>query len=487
MQLEVGQTYGGKYRIVRQLGAGSMGAVYEGENTFIHRRVAIKTLHPSLAEKKEVVERFEREAQAAGRIGSQHIVEVLDLGELEGGARYLVMEFLEGATLDGRIRASGRLQPHAAAMVVEQLLDGLEAAHAAGIIHRDLKPANVFLCAPKAAGAPEFVKILDFGVSKFSALDEEMSMTRTGMVLGTPYYMSPEQAKGTKELDGRSDLYAVGVILYEAITGQLPFAAETFNELLFRIVLESPPPAETYVPDLDPEFAAIIRRAMAREPGERFQTAADFRSTLATWREQHDPAKATVAPPQARPRDDDQAATRMYIPPTALPALRMGEPVGSQPAWAAPPPPRSLWAYAGAGLGLGVLVGGLMFLFVGTPSSDARPATGATSGSTAGPAAVIAAGSHAVDKAPADAPQKPAVSDAPVASLDPTSDPVAAPTDTPPPPKSKGKASGKTPPAPKAPSTKPPPPPAAAAPPPPATTAPPPRTPRPGRTVGSEL
>ncbi len=281
MDLALGQVYGEKYRISRLLGQGSMGAVYEGENIRIHRKVAIKTLHQGMAEKGDTLARFEREAQAAGRIGSKHICEVLDMGDLPDGSRYMVMEHLEGVTLAQHIRSSGRLKPTEASPIVQQLLDGLGAAHAAQIIHRDLKPANVFLL--RQPGRDDFVKILDFGVSKFSVLSEEMSMTRTGAVLGTPYYMSPEQAKGARGTDARSDLYAVGVILYECITGQVPFSAETFNELLFRIVLESPPPAESFVPDLPPEFAALIRKSMAREPADRFQTAEEFKKALADW------------------------------------------------------------------------------------------------------------------------------------------------------------------------------------------------------------
>ena len=281
MDLAVGQIYGEKYRIVRLLGQGSMGAVYEGENVRIRRKVAIKTLHAGVAEKGDTLQRFEREAQAAGRIGSKHIVEVLDMGDLPDGSRFMVMEHLEGTTLAQHIKSNGRVRPLEASAILQQLLEGLGAAHAAGIIHRDLKPANVFLV--RQAGRPDFVKILDFGVSKFSVLSEEMSMTRTGAVLGTPYYMSPEQAKGARGTDARSDLYAVGVILYECITGQVPFSAETFNELLFRIVLESPPPAESFVPDLSPELAAIIRKSMAREPGDRFQTAQELKQALADW------------------------------------------------------------------------------------------------------------------------------------------------------------------------------------------------------------
>jgi tRNA A-37 threonylcarbamoyl transferase component Bud32 len=341
--LAPGQVYGGKYRIKRELGSGSMGAVYEAENVLIHRRVAIKALHPGIAARKDIVDRFEREAQAAGRIGSDHIVEVVDLGELPDGTRYLVMEYLDGTTLEGRVRAKGRLAAPEAAGYVAQLLEGLEAAHAAGIIHRDLKPANVWLC-PQKSG-PEYVKILDFGVSKFSALNtEEMSMTRTGMVLGTPYYMSPEQAKGNKDMDHRSDLYSVGVILYECITGQLPFAAETFNELLFRIVLESPPPAETYVPDLDPEFAAIIRKAMHREPEGRFASASEFRQALEGWLARQVSGGLGAHTMVMNPELADGGATLMFagrapgpLPPRAEPAPALaGSAASSASALSAP-------------------------------------------------------------------------------------------------------------------------------------------------------
>ena len=281
MLLEDGKIYAGRYRVVRKLGDGAMGAVYEAENVLIRRHVAIKVLHPHVAERADALRRFEREAQAAGRIGSPHIVEVLDMGELEGGARFLVMELLEGTTLAQRIREAGRLSAEEAASLVLQLLAGLSAAHAADIVHRDLKPANVFL-AQSGAGA-EFVKILDFGVSKFAAAGDDMAATGGGLVLGTPFYMSPEQAKGTRHIDHRSDLYAVGVILYECVTGKVPFEAETLNELIFRIVLEAPPPVESIVPDLDPAFVAILRKAMAREVGDRFQTAREMHDALAHW------------------------------------------------------------------------------------------------------------------------------------------------------------------------------------------------------------
>ncbi|MEZ4443698.1 MAG: serine/threonine-protein kinase [Polyangiaceae bacterium] len=281
MGLQPGEILDGKYRIVRLVGEGGMGAVYEGENTRIKRTVAIKVLHASVAEKTDVVQRFEREAQAAGRIGSEHIVEVLDLGNLPSGERFMVMEFLEGEDLTARIKRLKRLTPQQAVPILVQVLEGLAAAHDAGIIHRDLKPDNIFILRNKA-GRADFVKILDFGVSKFSALDSDMSMTKTGAVMGTPYYMSPEQAKGGK-IDARSDLYAVGVVLYQAITGRVPFNASSFNELLFKIALEQPDPIASIVPDCPASFIAIVDKAMAREADQRFSTARDFQQALAVW------------------------------------------------------------------------------------------------------------------------------------------------------------------------------------------------------------
>jgi serine/threonine-protein kinase len=350
MHLSPGQIYGDGYRIVRLLGEGSMGAVYEAENPRIHRRVALKTLHAALSMRPDVVQRFEREAQAAGRIGSPHIVEVLDVGELPDRSRFLVMEMLDGTTLAERIRARGRLHAAEAAPIVHELLSALAAAHHAGIVHRDLKPANVFLMR-QHAGRADFVKLLDFGVSKFDVLGQDASMTRTGAVLGTPYYMSPEQAKGSREVDARSDLYAAGVILYECVTGQVPFFAETFNELIFKIVLEAPLPAESFVPDLDPHFAAILRRAMARDAGERFQSALEFQHALGQWL-MRSPA-APMPPVEMGPAGQPWSASPLgpggtmmldqapQLPPAApmhpaAPPMAYGPPPGAQPAVSIP-------------------------------------------------------------------------------------------------------------------------------------------------------
>ncbi len=294
MPLVVGEIIEGKYRIVRPIGEGGMGMVYEGENTRIKRRVAIKVLHASVAEKADVVQRFEREAQAAGRIGSDHIVEVLDLGNLPSGERFMVMEYLDGEDLTRRIKSNGRLTPAQCVPLLDQILEGLGAAHDAGIVHRDLKPDNIYILA-KSAGRMDFVKLLDFGVSKFSSLDSEMSMTRTGAVMGTPYYMAPEQAKGGK-VDQRSDLYSVGVVVYQMASGRVPFTAGSFNELLFKIVLEAPEPLTEVVPGLEPAFAALVAKAMHREPEQRFQSAGEFQAELRAFMAAAGLAPATAVP-----------------------------------------------------------------------------------------------------------------------------------------------------------------------------------------------
>ncbi len=366
--LEQGQIIDDKYRIVGLIGVGGMGAVYEGENERIQRRVAIKVLHADTALNSQAVERFEREAQAAGRIGSDHILEVIDLGKLPNGDHYMVMEFLDGETLGARIKRLGGLSPQQTVPIIRQSLLGLRAAHAAGIVHRDLKPENIFVCKEKA-GQHDFVKIIDFGVSKFSRLGTDMSMTRTGAVMGTPYYMSPEQARGSRDLDQRSDLYSMGVILYESVAGHVPFDAETFNELLFKIVLSEPPPLRQVKPDVDPAFESITLKAMARDAAHRFQTADDFVAALDRWMTQ---GTAVTIPPEVGvgvPGIGGTALMPQVPEPAAVPVIEapippdFTGPAATGGAWANTQPANgsskkgALIAVA-AGVALVVLIGG---------------------------------------------------------------------------------------------------------------------------------
>jgi serine/threonine protein kinase len=232
-----------------------------------------------VTDKADVVQRFEREAQAAGRIGSAHIVEVLDLGSLASGERFMVMEYLDGESLGARIKKRERIPPHEFMPILHALLEGLASAHEARIIHRDLKPDNVYLV--NAKNQPDFVKILDFGVSKFTALENDLGKTSTGMIMGTPYYMSPEQVRA-ETLDARSDIYSVGVMVYFAVTGRLPFKATKFTELAIKITTMPADPPESIVP-LDPQIAAIISKAMHRDRDMRFQTAREFQAAVEQW------------------------------------------------------------------------------------------------------------------------------------------------------------------------------------------------------------
>jgi serine/threonine-protein kinase len=284
MLLETGQVVDGKYRITRLIGTGGMGAVYEGENILIRRRVAIKVLHADSSTNTDVIRRFEREAQAAGEIGNDHILEVLDLGSLENGDRFMVMEYLDGETLSARIERLGRLTPQQIAPIAQQFLTALVSAHAAGIIHRDLKPENIFILRSKA-GRADFVKLIDFGISKFSRpfKEGEHRMTRANAVLGTPCYMSPEQARGAAETDVRSDIYSCGVILFESVTGRLPFEGDSFNDLMFKIALSDAPSPTAYLPSLDPGFAWIISHALERDPSVRFASAQEFVNAIEAW------------------------------------------------------------------------------------------------------------------------------------------------------------------------------------------------------------
>ena len=275
----IGRIIAQRYKVVGLLGEGGMGAVYVAEHTLIGRKVALKRLHPELASDAKAVARFMREARAAAATGHENIVEILDLGDAEDGAPFLVMEYLKGKSLATTLRREGRLAPSRACHIVGQVLAALNAVHKQHIVHRDLKPDNIFLT--RRSGRADYVKVLDFGISKMKRDDDDaMDLTRTGVMLGTPFYMSPEQARGKKDLDHRVDLYAAGVILYECLSGRLPFDGQNYHALLQAILAGTPPPVTTLVPDLDPGLGAIVSRAIARSADERYQSAREMLTAL---------------------------------------------------------------------------------------------------------------------------------------------------------------------------------------------------------------
>jgi len=271
----------GKYTLVRLLGVGGMGRVYEGVHGSIGKRAALKFIDRESVT-PEAVQRFQREAQAAGAIESAHIVEVHDVGETDDGRPFIVMELLRGEDLGHRLRRLGRLDVPEALRVVGQLLRGLARAHDAGIVHRDLKPDNVFLV--DRDDDPSFVKILDFGVSKIQRRGDPTTktITREGVVLGTPIYMSPEQAQALPDVDPRADLWSVGAILYECLTGRPPFSGATYEQVIVTICTRDAEDVRALNPAVPAGIAQVIARALTRERDERFASAREMLDALVT-------------------------------------------------------------------------------------------------------------------------------------------------------------------------------------------------------------
>ncbi len=270
-----------KYRICRLIGEGGMSAIYEAEHLALDRYVALKVLHPALADDPEAIARLSHEAQVVSTIGHPNICEIFDLGRTADGSPYLVMERLIGESLAERIEHFGPLSFGELAPMLVQILDALEAAHGKGILHRDLKPENVFIVESRSTGRST-AKLLDFGISKTIGYDfvDQPRLTHTGMVMGTPYYMAPEQARGDSGLDQRVDLWAVGVILYEALTGRRPFVATNYNALLVRILTSRPRPVQKLIPSIQESIASLVDKGLSKLREDRFQTAGEFREAV---------------------------------------------------------------------------------------------------------------------------------------------------------------------------------------------------------------
>lgn len=271
----VGAILGGTYRLTRVLGRGGMGRLYEAEHTRIGRAFAIKVLHESHADKPDAVRRFEREASALSRIRSEHVLDIVDVLRTSDGRMAIVTALLEGEDLQRRLDRRERLPLDLAIDLTVQLCRGLAAAHAARVIHRDLKPSNLFL--ESTADGRIALKILDFGVAKLASEDD---MTRTGVVLGTPAYMAPEQARGSAHADPRSDIYAAGAVLYRMLTGRMPYEESEPGTTLARLLASAPPSPRTHSSEIPLAIEIVIQQAMARDPAERPQHALDLARAL---------------------------------------------------------------------------------------------------------------------------------------------------------------------------------------------------------------
>lgn len=398
----------GKYRIERVLGAGGMGVVTEATHLTVGRPVALKLLSlsetplqrlaPELASasvsaSREAVARFQREARAAGAIETEHVVQVLDAGaDDETGIPYVAMERLRGEPLDVVLARTAPLAPAAALRITAQACRGLVRAHQAGVIHRDIKPGNLFVS--EREDGERIVKILDFGIAKMVADAHDDDLTATGGILGSPRYMAPEQIKGLKGLDGRVDLWSLGVVLYEALSGIPPHAADTTGQLLLAICTEPARPLQDVAPWVQPDVATCVHRALSLDPTTRWPDAEAMLTALTELVDDLRLVAATIAPVSAKARAiaaPTMAALAQDDATTILPAHR-GKPIAAEPYAEAsaslpspsslevtPPPPSRRW-WVGLPLVAGAI--GALLWSVSSPETsppDPEPASHVTS------------------------------------------------------------------------------------------------------------
>jgi len=312
----VGTTLSERYLVTRKVGQGGMGAVYEATHTLIGKRVAVKVLLEKYAQREAIVKRLKQEAQLASSVGNEHIIDITDFGTTEDGRTFVVMEFLEGESLAECLSRESSLPEQRILRIVAQAANALSAAHAKGIVHRDIKPENLFLLKRKDQ---DFVKVVDFGISKSlrasSEEEEPQRLTQTGMVLGTPLYMSPEQARGDDELDQRVDIYALGVIMYEAASGRVPFVGSNYLSVISQVLNETPKPLRELKPELSEEFEAVVMKAMAKDVKERYQSAAEMLADVTAIIEDptHSTERARITGPRRKAGKKPEGSAARYL------------------------------------------------------------------------------------------------------------------------------------------------------------------------------
>jgi serine/threonine protein kinase len=399
-QPEAGTLVGGKYRVERVIGEGGMGVVALATHVELEQRVAIKFLHPEAMESPEVVERFLREAKVAARVKGTHIARVTDVGETgPGGTPFIVMEYLEGRDLGALIEGGKHLPVDEACEIILQAAEALAEVHAAGIVHRDLKPSNLFIT--RLADESPCVKLLDFGISKLTERSEngiDPALTATATIMGSPSYMSPEQLKSTKGVDGRADVWSLGAVLYEAVTGKRAFHAEMMVQVCALIASEEPAAPSSLLPDIPPELEAIILRCLDKK--------AESRATLT------DLARVLVGFAPERAHASLERIEAILGAPPSLPSKKKTEPTPTPPLAAADPArTQSSWDHekrkkrGGGGplLLLALLAGGVFGVGVYTGRIDVHGLRGQVASATSAMGTVVASATSAVGTAVASA------------------------------------------------------------------------------------
>lgn len=443
MELLPGTIIAGKYRVEKVLGRGGMGVVLEATHVQLDARVAIKLILPEMLENAALLERFAREARAAARIRSEHVVRVTDVGTLESGAPYMVMEYLEGQDLEARIKNGGPLPPGQAVDFVLEACEALAEAHALGIVHRDLKSANLF-CARRPNGR-DTIKLLDFGISKATG-EADLGMTGTKMVFGSPYYMSPEQMLSAKKVDARTDIWAMGIVLYELLAGTVPFMAETYAGLVL-LVSGREEPDWSPLSHVDADLIQVIRRCLQRSPLERFASVDELSAALRPFASE----RASSVPYTTQNRSLGAAPPKSATAPKTLIANPRTEaalperqstlvPLGQTAA--AHVPLRKSWGLVGAAVGALLMAGGAWFAFgsktAASPEEALSPASPEAHEATPSmPAAPLNNSLNSPERSPAPEPPAPKA-EVPPPSPEPAAPArVAAPTAKPPAPSPK--------------------------------------------------